>query len=663
VAPTQRIKSTNISVDQMAKNAVQQLEGLNTMEAASHVAVAITKMKKGILAKMQMSGSSDLRLTQHLLHKLNEFILPTLEDTVRVSVSSAQRQLDTQPRRRVDMEADEIDNEDDPAENPYAAVLMPRISHLTTRPTALCSATAIIVGVDGPAAKLATMLARRGIGRLILFDDSVVAENDWRNSTVFSPDMVGFPRVQAVCGAILRINADTELEAACVDVREPVGQTLLAYCLRHGSIVIPSDFDGAGAGDGSGGSSSSSRASSRGAGGGGGGSRDISSAEGEGRTKRRVGNRRSGSDRQLQPLNVFTARAESERHGDPPRRLKKTTSYVNRLCIRNDFGVQPGAANDDPPTSNEAEVATGAVTAASRLREAKSIVISCHNNEHAVRVVGDAAMEFSIAALFGKSVPRKAWEGGKDIVEAAGAAGSGGQELTLSDVAHSMSAKYKTGQMMFVVPGLTTCLHCRSSIASDGDTGLSKGAGKAKSTSGGGGSATGASEAAPAGDERHSEGAHRSHLCTGTMFSAAAHAVVASMLCQTVLTHFLANPNGKSRLGSAVWYGNSDALLSKEVTAPNHNCTSARCRRQQKARRKNMHKMKMRKVLKVSNMFSWTKKKNTASPFGGGAAQVAQVTSETVVVPQPEEAGATAALTMTELAAKASARRSARRRG
>ena len=89
------------------------VEGDAVKSSASHVAVAITKMKKGISEKVQMSGDSELRLTQFLLDKLNNSILPTLEDTVRVSVSSAQRQRDTQPRRRVGMDADEIDNEDD----------------------------------------------------------------------------------------------------------------------------------------------------------------------------------------------------------------------------------------------------------------------------------------------------------------------------------------------------------------------------------------------------------------------------------------------------------------------------------------------------------------------------------------------------------------------
>ena len=162
-------------------------------------------------------------------------------------------------------------------------------------------------------------------------------------------------------------------------------------------------------------------------------------------------------------------------------------------------------------------------------------------------------------------------------------------------------------------------------------------------------------------EEIRAEDANHSHLCTGTIFSAAAHAVVASLMCQTVLSHFLANANGANRLSSSVWYGNSDAVLSKEVSAPNRKCVSERCRRQQKARRKNLHKMKMRKVLKVSNMFSWTKKKNTAGIFGGGGSAATAKPAESAEKAQEEEDAP--ALTMTELAARASARRAARRKG
>ena len=71
--------------------------------------------------------------------------------------------------------------------------------------------------------------------------------------------------------------------------------------------------------------------------------------------------------------------------------------------------------------------------------------------------------------------------------------------------------------------------------------------------------------------------------------------------------------------------------------------------------------MKMRKVLKVSNMFSWTKKKNTAGIFGGGGSAATAKPAESAEKAQEEEDAP--ALTMTELAARASARRAARRKG
>ena len=125
--------------------------------------------------------------------------------------------------------------------------------------------------------------------------------------------------------------------------------------------------------------------------------------------------------------------------------------------------------------------------------------------------------------------------------------------------------------------------------------------------------------------------------------------------------HFLSNINDKNRLGSSIWYGNSDIIVSKVVSEPNINCPSERCRRQQKARRKKLHKMKMKRVMKVSNMFSWAKKKNARSLGSISKIGKAAALSENV----PEDKGKSSVdevLTMTELAAKASARRAARRR-
>lgn len=642
-APTVRIRSTKMHADDAAAaNAMQRLEGLNTMEAASHVAVAITKMKRGITSTQQSGCTAELNLARTLLRQLNEFVIPTLEDAARVSVSSTQRQLSTQPRRRINMDKDIIDDEDDPTNSPYAAVLMRGdSSQFTTSPTILCGATVIMVGVDGPAAKLAMMLARRGIGRLILLDDSTVSKNDWCNSTVFSPQMAGFPRVQAVCGEILRINADTQLEAACVDVLDPAGQTLLAFCLEHGSIVVPFDFD-----DGLGSNQSSrasSRSSSRSSSG-----RGVGSAEAGKRGKSRSQRKQQNPNRKLQPLSVFTARAQSKKHVDPPRQLQKTTSFLNRLSMRSDFGNDLGVDVDQQESERHQAPNVEDCWTSVNGSKLRPVIVCCEDDARKAHVVGNAAMEFSTSALFGVSIGRNPNEGEKLFQESEGEI-DGAASASMSDAMATDSKNVRSAQILFVEPGVTSCLRCQSSTSLNEN----KNSAKNRETSN-------AQQNHDVADVVTSSKTTVQHVpaCTGTMFSAAAHAVTASMLCQAILTHFLSNMNDKDRLGSSTWYGNSDMIVSRLVSEPNRTCPSERCRRRQKARRKKLHKMKMKKVMKVSNMFSWAKKKNARllGSISKAAAQSESVPDDKV------ESSVGEVLTMTELAAKASARRAARRR-
>ena len=623
---TVKIKSQNVAA---TAQKVQQIEGLSSMEAASHVAVAITKMKRNFSTDTTQVGSSNLKLITKLLNKLKYSILPTLEDAAQVSITSAQRQLDTQPQRRINMGESKDDSHDDQSDNPYAAVLVPTVSQFMASPTKLCESTVIIVGVDGPGATLAMMLARRGLGRLILVDDGIVAENDWRNSTVFTPDMTGFPRAHAICSAILEINADTELEAACVDVRKQLGQTLLAHCMESGTLVVAPDFtENGGHDDGNGRSSLSSR------------DRLLSA------------NRRS-NDRIVEPMTIYRSRPASSSHDGPPRRLRRIISHVEKLKTRNYFDV-PNDSEEQTKLQSNKKIPP---------LQTKSLIVCCKGNEHYLKVVSSAAMEFNMAAIFAKSVPRNGIDASKSRDDENGFVEFPSVISAPSSSSPPSSAKDRTGQMFFVVPGLTSCLSCRFQGGNQSRGNANMNTDPQMDTS----------ALALSDQQKKEDGTLHSSLSTGTMFSAAAHTVVSSMICQTILSFFLSTPNDQKRFCSSVWYGNSDAVHSKKASPPDRNCKSSRCRSHQSARRRQIHKKKIRKVLKVSNMFSWTKKRNLANMLGGnrdvGSDSMEDMQAENSMDPegnnsnlQGKKAQSSASMTMTELAAKASARRTARRR-
>ena len=93
----------------------------------------------------------------------------------------------------------------------------------------------IIVGVGGVGSVAAEMLARCGIGKLILYDyDRVEAAN--MNRLFYRPDQCGMSKVVAAASTLCAINPDVDTDAMNIDVTTTVGYAQLQNHISGGGV-------------------------------------------------------------------------------------------------------------------------------------------------------------------------------------------------------------------------------------------------------------------------------------------------------------------------------------------------------------------------------------------------------------------------------------------
>jgi hypothetical protein len=469
------------------------------------VAHAIAKMRRGQRSRkknksLEIGSNAELRQTQSLLRDLDNLILPSLEDVVQASLSSKTRQDQTRPERCKDLQT----NSEDPKDNPYAAVVVSQSLNLTTSITQLCESTVIIVGLNGTGAKLATLLARRGLGKLILMDPSSVRPNEWRHSLEFTPSMEGLSKARAMCGLIAELNADTKVEAACCDVRDSTGSTLLAYCMNKKSMVVPIN---------------------------------CMPAAATTETKKVL-------PLNQEPLKMYALDVYSQ--SDTPRQLKTRMTYVHKLPVKtvNFDDLMTSSGKDDLRNSHNVRK--------------KDIIVACCDDDPVARIiVGEFAMEFGLTALY--ATPGRSTKSNALDPETLGA-----------------KIPFVPASLM-VVPGVTACLQCHQSVL----------------------------ETRIALFPRMQQEQPNS--------SSATHAIMASTLCQAALRSLLSNAHNNNTTINTKWYADRDMIEAHRSEKPSRKCRSLHCRNKQGGYRSTLRKKKMRGVIKMSNMFAWTKKKATAN--------------------------------------------------
>ena len=485
------------SIPTMSKSTKKQ-QGFG---ADAYVAQAIAKMRNGARSRMKHKNKSleigtnaELRQTQNLLNNLDTLILPALQDIVQASLSSNTRQDQTRPERCLNLQ---IDSED-PSDNPYAAVVVSQSLNLTTSITKLCESTVIIVGLNGTGAKLATLLARRGLGNLIVMDPFNVSKNEWHHTLEFTPSMEGLSKARAVCGLIAELNADTRVEAICCDVRDSNGSSILAHCMKTSSMVVPSNYN----------------------------ARDDGASDG---TK--------GNDiGKLKSMEMYSL--DVDVHLESTRQINKHITYINKLPIKT---INFDALGSPP-------IDTDVIHLPAHTLKKDIIVACCDDDPYARTIVGEFAMEFGLTALYS----------------------SIGNDNTNFLVPSSKT----------VVPGVTACLQChqKSKLVTNNNSTIP------------------------------SRPTLKKQVLTN-ICSSATHAIMASTLCQAALRSFLSNANTRSSIDTE-WHEDRDMIEANKPSKAYRKCFSHFCQAQQINHRKRLTKTKMRKVLKIGNMFAWTKKKN-----------------------------------------------------
>lgn len=102
---------------------------------------------------------------------------------------------------------------------------------------ALKRATVLVAGVGGLGATVGQLLARAGVGRLVLVDDGVVAWSDLNRQTLYTEKDVGKKKVLVARERLGAINAATELVTLDARIDEaftvPVNTDAVADCLDN----------------------------------------------------------------------------------------------------------------------------------------------------------------------------------------------------------------------------------------------------------------------------------------------------------------------------------------------------------------------------------------------------------------------------------------------
>eukprot|EP00668_Euglena_longa_P012518 GGOE01014973.1.p1 GENE.GGOE01014973.1~~GGOE01014973.1.p1 ORF type:complete len:377 (+),score=99.44 GGOE01014973.1:41-1171(+) len=103
------------------------------------------------------------------------------------------------------------------ADNPYSRLVALQRMGVVQDYKRIRVKTVAIVGVGGVGAVVTEMLARCGIGKLLLWDyDKVELAN--MNRLFFTPQQQGLPKVDAARQTVQAINPDVEVEGHCCDV-------------------------------------------------------------------------------------------------------------------------------------------------------------------------------------------------------------------------------------------------------------------------------------------------------------------------------------------------------------------------------------------------------------------------------------------------------------
>lgn len=83
---------------------------------------------------------------------------------------------------------------------------------MSTSPTDLASATALVVGMGGLGCPAALALARAGVGTLVLADDDLVQESNLHRQLLYGDGDVGRDKLDAAKRALDRIGTDSRIE-------------------------------------------------------------------------------------------------------------------------------------------------------------------------------------------------------------------------------------------------------------------------------------------------------------------------------------------------------------------------------------------------------------------------------------------------------------------
>jgi hypothetical protein len=525
-----KISSQNQYVQSVAIK--QRAEGFGY---STTVAQAVVKMRKGIKKSqrknraLEIGSNADLRQTESLLRSLDTLILPELEDALQASLSSMTRQTQTYPERCKGLTQSNVDH---PNENPYAAVIVSQSLLLTTSITKLCESTVIIVGLNGTGSKLATLLARRGLGHLILFDPFHVGPKEWQHNLEFTPSMTNLSKTRAVCGIISELNADTKVEAICCDVRDPMsgGATLLAHCMKTGTTIVPANYE-------------EKKTST-----------STSTNSGINNTTEK---KESNKDKRRDTIKVHVLDVPDQ--DKPPRQIKTRLTYVNRLPVKQ-VDLTPTDVEDSKDFLPHK-------------RNNSIVVVCCDEDLYTRSVVGELAMEHGLTTLFDRP-PHNKWT--LYTRNTSGVSRASGESGDIELVTTTTS----------VVPGVTACLQCITDRS-----------------------------------RSHYKYSHkkslpippRSPLPPASSCSPATRAIMASTLCQTTLRALLSNMQSNKSVTNSEFSPSNDRIEAASSEKPSRKCKSIHCRSQQHGNRKNLRRQQMRKVLKVSNMFAWTKRKSIKS--------------------------------------------------
>ncbi|CAG9462447.1 unnamed protein product [Pedinophyceae sp. YPF-701] len=125
------------------------------------------------------------------------------------------------------------------ASNPYSRVMAMQTMGVVREFDRIRRMTVAVVGVGGVGSVAAEMLARCGIGRLVLFDyDRVELAN--MNRLFYRPDQVGLAKVDAARLTLGAINPDVAVDAHCINVATVRGHAALVGALSGQAENPPS---------------------------------------------------------------------------------------------------------------------------------------------------------------------------------------------------------------------------------------------------------------------------------------------------------------------------------------------------------------------------------------------------------------------------------------